>query len=82
LQTLRDWVLRLNATGPAGLVDGKAPGQPPKGSVANLRCCLGRRTLAGYEVMAMVRKGQLRKIEGRDMRTQATFIAELFQVAA
>lgn len=30
LQTLRDWVLRFNATGPAGLVDGKAPGQPSK----------------------------------------------------
>jgi transposase-like protein len=41
-----------------------------------------RRTLAGYEVMAMVRKGQLRKIGGRDMRAQATFVAELFQVAA
>ena len=41
-----------------------------------------RRTLAGYEVMAMVRKGQLRKIGGRDMRAQATFVAELFQGAA
>ncbi|MFC0387575.1 hypothetical protein [Muricoccus vinaceus] len=41
-----------------------------------------RRTLAGYEVMAMVRKGQLWKIDGRDMRAQATVIAELFQVAA
>jgi IS6 family transposase len=41
-----------------------------------------RRTLAGYEVMAMVRKGQLRKIDGRDMRAQAIFVAELFQVAA
>jgi transposase-like protein len=41
-----------------------------------------RRTLAGYEVMAMVRKGQLRKIGGRDMQAQATFVAELFQVAA
>ena len=41
-----------------------------------------RRTLAGYEVMAMVRKGQVRKIGGRDIRAQATFIAELFQVAA
>jgi transposase-like protein len=41
-----------------------------------------RRALAGYEVMAMVRKGQLRKIGGRDMRAQATFVAELFQVAA
>ncbi|MBI0538887.1 IS6 family transposase [Roseomonas sp. KE2513] len=41
-----------------------------------------RRTLAGYEVMAMVRKGQLRRIGGRDMRAQATFVAELFQIAA
>jgi transposase, IS6 family len=41
-----------------------------------------RRTLAGFEVMAMVRKGQVRKIGGRDMRAQANFIAELFQVAA
>ena len=28
--TVRDWVLRFNAAGPAGLVDGKAPGQTPK----------------------------------------------------
>ncbi len=41
-----------------------------------------RRTLAGYEAMAMIRKGQVHKVGGRDMRTQATFIAELFQVAA
>ena len=41
-----------------------------------------RRTLAGYEAMAMVRKGQVRKIGGRDMRAQASFVAELFQVAA
>ena len=41
-----------------------------------------RRTLAGYEVMAMVRKGQLRKIDGRDMPAQATFVAKLFQVTA
>ena len=41
-----------------------------------------RRTLAGYEVMAMVRKGQVRKAGGRDMRAQATFVAELLQVAA
>jgi transposase-like protein len=41
-----------------------------------------RRALAGFEVMAMVRKGQLRKIGGRDMRAQATFVAELFQIAA
>lgn len=28
LQTVRDWVLRFNARGPAGLVDRKPPGQP------------------------------------------------------
>ena len=41
-----------------------------------------RRTLAGYEAMAMVRKGQVRNVGGRDMRTQDSFIAELFQIAA
>jgi IS6 family transposase len=41
-----------------------------------------RRTLAGYEAMAMIKKGQVRKVGGRDMRTQATFVAELFQIAA
>ena len=41
-----------------------------------------QRTLAGYEAMAMVRKGQVRKVRGRDMRAQASFVAELFQVAA
>ncbi len=30
LQTVRDWVLRFNAAGPDGLVDGKAAGQTPK----------------------------------------------------
>ena len=28
LQTLRDWVLRFNAKGPDGLVDGKSSGRP------------------------------------------------------
>jgi IS6 family transposase len=32
--------------------------------------------------MAMIRKGQVRKIGGRDMRAQAAFIAELFGVDA
>ncbi len=41
-----------------------------------------RRTLAGYEAMAMVRKGQVRNIGGRDMRAQAGLVAELFQIAA
>jgi len=30
LQVVRDWVLRFNAKGPAGLIDGKATGQPSK----------------------------------------------------
>jgi transposase len=30
LQTIRDWVLRFNANGLDGLVDGKAPGRAPK----------------------------------------------------
>ena len=28
LQTLRDWVLRFNAKGPDGLIDGKSTGRP------------------------------------------------------
>jgi transposase len=30
LQVIRDWVLRFNADGPSGLIDRKAPGNPPK----------------------------------------------------
>src|ERR1700680_3407985 len=30
LQTIRDWVLAFNAAGPAGLIDGKAPGNRPR----------------------------------------------------
>ena len=30
LQIVRDWVVRFNARGPDGLLDGKAPGQPSK----------------------------------------------------
>ena len=41
-----------------------------------------RRTLAGYEVMAMMTKGQVRRIGGRDIGAQATFVIELFDVAA
>lgn len=29
LQIVRDWVIRFNARGPDGLLDGKAPGKPP-----------------------------------------------------
>ena len=40
------------------------------------------RTLAGYEAMAMIKKGQVRNINGRDIKAQASFIASLFEVAA
>jgi transposase, IS6 family len=41
-----------------------------------------RRTLAGFEAMAIIRKGQVRHIGGSDIRAQAIFIAELFPMAA
>jgi transposase-like protein len=41
-----------------------------------------RRTLAGYETMAMIRKGQVHNIGGRDMQAQAAFVARLFEAAA
>jgi transposase, IS6 family len=36
----------------------------------------------GYEAMAMVRKGQVRNVGGRDMHEQAAFITDLFGIAA
>src|SRR3954469_3757095 len=41
-----------------------------------------RRTLAGYEGMAMIRKGQVRSIGGCQMRAQAALVAGLFGIAA
>jgi transposase-like protein len=41
-----------------------------------------RRTLAGYEAMAMIRKGQTHQIGGRDMLAQAGLVAKLFGLAA
>ena len=41
-----------------------------------------RRTIAGYEVMAMVRKGQVAAMPANDMSAQAVFVAALFGVAA
>jgi transposase, IS6 family len=40
------------------------------------------RTLAGYEAMAMVRKGQVRDIDGGNVRAQARLIAGLFHGVA
>jgi transposase-like protein len=41
-----------------------------------------RRTVAGDKAMAMMRKGQGRRIGGSDMKAQATFVAGLFLLAA
>ena len=41
LQIIRDWAVRFNAEGPDGLIDRKAPGQPPKLS-AEHRAALAR----------------------------------------
>jgi transposase, IS6 family len=40
------------------------------------------RTLQGYEVMHMMRKGQVRGVDKGDITAQVTFIASLFGVAA
>ena len=37
-----------------------------------------RRTIAGYEILAMVRKGQVAAMPANDMPSQATLIAHLF----
>ena len=40
------------------------------------------RTLQGYEVMNMIRKGQVHGVGKGDIKDQVTFIASLFGVAA
>jgi transposase, IS6 family len=47
------------------------------GSLRRARC-----TLADYEAMAIIRKGQVQNIGGSDMRAQAALIADLFPIAA
>jgi transposase-like protein len=39
-------------------------------------------TIAGYEVMAMIRKGQIVGVSANDMRSQSDFIVALFSTAA
>ena len=41
-----------------------------------------RRTTQGYEAMHMIRKGQVRRVSGSDVRRQIQFINTLFEVAA
>ena len=53
LQIVRDWVLRFNAAGPAGLIDRKSPGQP------RLLTEVHRQAL-----MAMVESGPMPAVHG------------------
>ena len=41
-----------------------------------------RRTLEGYEIMNMIRKGQIEEVEKGAVRERVEFIAEIFGVAA
>ena len=43
---------------------------------------IARRIIAGYEIFAMIRKGQVAEIPANDMEAQRTFISSLFAVAA
>jgi transposase-like protein len=40
------------------------------------------RTIAGYEAMHMIRKGQARGVSDNDVRQQNRFIDQLFDLAA
>lgn len=53
LQIIRDWVLKFNGSGPDGLIDGKAPGQPSRLNDRH------RRALA-----AMVESGPMPAVHG------------------
>src|SRR3954454_2475654 len=52
LQTLRDWVVRFNARGPEGLIDGKAPGNTCKLNESQ-RQALAEMVLCGTSRLAM-----------------------------
>jgi hypothetical protein len=41
-----------------------------------------RRTIKGYEIMNMLRKGQVKKVEKGAVRERVKFIAQIFEVAA
>ncbi len=43
---------------------------------------IARHIIAGYEIFAMIRKGQVAEIPANDMEAQRTFISSLFAVAA
>ena len=42
---------------------------------------MAERTLEGVEAMHMLRKGQVKRLDGRDAVDQAKFVESLFQLA-
>lgn len=45
-------------------------------------CHTAERTIEGVEALHMLRKGQVKRVDGRDAIGQARFIGSLFEVAA
>ncbi len=41
-----------------------------------------RRTLAGFEIMNMIRKGQIHDVDRGDVVAQRDFFAQIFEIAA
>ena len=72
LQIIRDWVLRFNARGPDGLVDGKSPGAPSKLNADH------RRALA-----EVVEAGPVPAVDGvvRWRRTRGGGLLETFAIS-
>jgi transposase-like protein len=57
-----------------------------KKKVRASQCCkrfhTAERTLEGIEAINMMRKGQVKRLSGKDAQGQAKFVASLFQIAA
>jgi transposase len=69
LQTVRDWVLAFNATGPDGLIDAKAPGARPRLSAAHreaLRAMIEQGPTPAIHGVVRWRLVDLRQILGED----------------
>ena len=73
LQIIRDWVLRFNARGPDGLVDGKSPGAPSKLNADH------RRALAEVVEAGPVPGGRRRRALAR--KDLARWLLETFAIS-
>jgi hypothetical protein len=61
---------------------GRQLGLPQETSCSPKSFRTATQTIAGYKVMAMIRKGQVVIAPANDMKAQSDFIAALFSVAA